>query len=425
MRSTLIAFSLAALLLSPAGGQDRAIAAPSQADVAAAARFEAVLREALTSLARAGSYRVDVQSTWGAVDEPNGPKGGGRYRLVRQGDKYRVEAQSQQAASPDLICASDGTNVTTYFPARKLYSQHAANSPQAGLEFNKMLALTLQGSALDILLQRDVAGFVRGQSSGLKDRGETLLDGRKTHCFEVVWAGAKVELWFAAEGDPLLVQFTRTSSVPTAAGQQHTMVCTAKFQWQLGERPPQGAFALTIPSAAQRVNEIYEALAGESGATPLDRPLPKLSLATLEGNDVELAAAADTKATVLIFWATWCAESVEDFPAIHRFVTAYKDRGISFYAVNVGEPPGEVRRFTAKHSLVSTVLLDPRSSASSALRISQLPAVAIIAPDNTVRAILHGTAKELQGELAAQLEALLTGRASTARRTNDEVGQAK
>src|SRR5262245_7364308 len=425
MRSTVVALSVAALVFSSATGQDRAILAHSQADAAASARFEAVLRDALTALARAGSFRGDVQSTWGAIDQADGPRGGGRYRLIRQGEKYRVEARSQEGTSPELICVNDGANVATYFPARKLYSEHAAESPQAGLEFNKMLALSLQGSALDILLQRDVAGFVRGQVSGLKDRGETLLDGHKTHCFELIWAGAKVELWFAAEGDPLLLQFTRTTSVPTAAGQQHVMGCTARFQWRLGESPPPGAFALAIPADAQRVNEIYQALSGESAATPVGNPLPKLRLATLDGNDVELVAVADKKATVLIFWATWCAESVEDFPAVHRFVTAYKDRGVAFYAINVGEPPGEVRRFTAKHPLVSTVLLDPRATASSALRISQLPAVAIMAPDNTVRAVLHGTAKELQAELAGQLEELLSGRANTARRNNDGVGQAK
>ena len=174
------------------------------------------------------------------------------------------------------------------------------------------------------------------------------------------------------------------------------------------------------------MSEIYDALSGEAASMQLGKPLPKLRLSKLDGSDVELTAAADKKATVLIFWATWCATTVEDLPELHKFVTAYKDRGITFYAVNVGQQPGEVRRFTAKHPLVSTVLLDPRASASSALRINDLPAVAVIAPDNTVRAILHGTAKEMQGELAAQLEELLSGRASsTARRAGETTPHAK
>ena len=290
-----------------------------------------------------------------------------------------------------------------------------------------MLALSLQGSALDILLQKDVAHFVHAQASGLKDHGETTLDGKKARHFELVWSGAKVELWFAAEGSPLLLQFRRTASVPTAAGQTYEMVCTAKYQWRLGDKPAAETFVLALPTDARRVNEIYRELSGEETATRLGQPLPKLSLSSARRQRRGAAAAApDKKATVLIFWATWCAASVEDMPAVHQFVTAYKDRGVTFYAVNVGEQPGAVRRFTAKHPLVSSVLLDPHSKATSALRVSELPAVAIIAPDNTVRAILHGTAKELQGELAAQLDGMLTGTtSSTARRPAESRPQLK
>lgn len=409
---------LTAVCTASAIAQERAIQAQPRID-AATAHFDAVLRQALGALVQAKSYAVDVESNWNAAADPHGPQGGSRYRMTWQEGRYRVEVQSLAAQAPDLICVHDGAQVTTYYPARKFYSQHAADSPHATLEANKMLALSLQGSALDILLQRDVTHFVHAQATGLKDLGETALAGKKAHRFELLWGGAKVELFFAAEGDPLLLQFTRTTSVPIGTNQHYEMVCTAKFQWRLGEKPREGDFALALPSDAHRVNEIYDALAGDEAATQLGKPLPKLSLAKLDGSDVQLEAATDKKATVLIFWATWCAASVEDLPAVHKFVADYKDRGVAFYAVNVGEQPGEVRRFTAKHPLVSAVLLDPRGSASAALRINELPAVAIVAPDNTVRAILHGSSKQLQGELAAQLEGLLTGASTTARRPGE------
>jgi len=425
MRSILLAILLVGFVAAAAAGQEHAIVAQPKMD-AATAHFDAMLKQALGTLARAGRYAVEVESKWGAAGEANGPQGGSHYRLVAEKNKYRVEVQSKGAATPDLVCVNDGERVTTLFAARKLYSQHAADSPQALLEANKMLALSLQGSALDLLLQRDVVHAVHAQASGVKDRGETLLDGHRTHCFELTWAAAKVELWFAAEGDPLLVQFTRTTSVPTGDNQHYQMVCTAKFQWRLAQTPAPGTFALAIPQGAHRVNEIYDALSGDAAATLIGKPLPKLRLAKLDGSDVDLAAAADKKATVLIFWATWCAASVEDLPAVHKFVAAYKDRGVAFYAINVGEQPGTVRRFMSKHPLVSTVLLDPRASASSALRMTELPAIAVLAPDNSIRAILHGTANELQGDLAAQLEGLLSSSASsTARRPGEAAPKAK
>ena len=103
------------------------------------------------------------------------------------------------------------------------------------------------------------------------------------------------------------VQVVRTTSVPTGMNEVFEMVCTAKFQWRLGEQSRNDAFALALPRDAERVNEIYDALAGHEAASQVGKPLPKLSLAKLDGSDVQLEAAADKKATVLIFWATWCA----------------------------------------------------------------------------------------------------------------------
>jgi len=429
MRRVLFSLSLLAALASPAIAQRQAVVAQpaaSQPKVdASAARFGAVLHQALSALAQAGSYSLDVESQWGAVDDPQGPHGGSRYRLIWQGGKYRVEVQSPAAESPELVCVNDGSHVTTLFPARGLYSRHATASPQVSLEANKMLNLSLQGSAIDILLQTDVAGTVGKQVSDLRDHGQTTLDGRRAQHFELLWAGANVQLWFAAEGAPLLLQFTRTTCVPTSENESYVQTCTAKFQWKLGTQPAADAFRVSLPKDARQVNEIYAALAGDEAAAHIGQPLPKLTLSKLDGSEVELAADPDKKATVLILWATWCASSIEDLPAVSELVKAYKDRGIAFYAINVGEQPGEVRRFTAKSPLASTVLLDPRSRSSAALRIIELPAVVIVAPDNTVRSILHGAVKKLPGEIAGQLDALLNSSAKTARRPGETTGRQK
>jgi thiol-disulfide isomerase/thioredoxin len=423
MRRILASIVLVTALVGPAAAQQVAVVA--RRPDPATAQFDATLGRALTMLSQAGGYTVDVDSKWNSAGADHGQHGS-HYRLVWQGSKYRVEVQSHATQSPDLICVNDGANVTTLFPARNLYSQHPVDSREATLEGNTMLAMSLQGSALDILLQRDVAHFVHAQATGIKDHGETMLGGRKARQFELVWGGAKVELWFAADGDGLPLQFTRTVSVPTGGNQNYTMVCTANFQWRVGAKVAADAFAVNLPTGVRRVNEIYDALAGDEAATRVNKPLPKLQLAKLDGSDVELAAAPDKKATVLIFWATWCAASVEDLPAMHKFVSDYKDRGVEFYAVNVGEQPGAVRRFTTKHPLVSTVLLDPRGKASGELRIAELPAVAIVAPDNTVRAILHGTSKELTDALSSQLNELVAASpGSTARRPDGAPGRAK
>jgi peroxiredoxin len=418
MKRTLLALALLAGLASSAQAQRIVAQSKTQAD---AARFAAVLQKALGALATAPSYALDVESQWGAPADPQAPSGKSRYRLIAAEGKYRVEVVSENATSPNLIAVNDGENVTTWFPARTLYSQHAVGSPQASIDSNTMLSMSLQGSAIDIMLQPDVAGFVQTQATEVKDRGETLLGDVRTRHFEVFWGGAKVELHFAAEGQPLLLQFTRTTCVPTAENENYEQVCTARFAWKLNAKPAADAFAIALPKEARRVNEIYDALSGEEPTARIGKPLPKVTLTKLDGSSVELKASADKRATVLIFWATWNAASLEDLASTSQFVKAYQAKGVEFCAVNVGEQPGPVRRFTTKHPLTSTLLLDPHGKASSALRVTELPAIVIAAPDNSVRSVLHGSAKVLQGELVEELETLLSSDpAKTARRPGEE-----
>lgn len=427
LRRTLGVLCIAAAGLGPleSRAQQPGVIAAAQAP-SAARQFEEVLRAALEALRRAGSYRVEVDSQWQAADGRHGPPGGGHYRLDWQGGKYRIEVRSQEAEQPQLIGVCDGRELLTYYPARQLYSRHPIDSPHADLSANTMLALSLQGSALDILLHKDVTGFVRSQAEGVQDRGRVLLGQQPARHFQLLWHGARVDLYFAAEGVPLLLKFVHTTHVPTAAGETYEQVSTARFQWQLGVVPPSDWLHVALPATARQVREIYAALAGEEAQGQVGANLPKLTLWKLDGQEFPLAADADRKATVLIFWAIWCAQSVDDLPAVSRLVAAYQSRGVAFYAINVGDPPGEVRRFLSRSPLVSTVLLDPRGQSSSALRLAQLPAVVIVRPDNTVRAILHGSARQLQEGLTSNLDALLAERPdSTAQRPAAAVGQPK
>jgi thiol-disulfide isomerase/thioredoxin len=404
------------LVAREGAAQQRGIVARAEAPLAAQ-RFEEVLRTALEALKRAGSYSVEVDSQWQAADGRHGPPGGGHYRLQWHQGKYRVEVRSQQAEGAELVAVCDGRHVLTYFPARQLFSRHPVDSPQADLAANTMLAQSLQGSALDILLRSDVAGFVRSQAEGVQDRGRVLVGQQPAQHFQLLWQGARVDLYFAAEGVPLLLQFVRTIQVPTAAKETYEQVATARFRWQLGVVPSGDWLEVPLPPTAREVREIYAALAGEEAQGHVGTTLPKLVLWRLDGQETELAAAADHQATVLIFWAIWCAESVDNLPAVSQLVAAYQRRGVRFYAINVGDPPGEVRRFLSRSPLVSTVLLDPRGQSSSALRLPRLPAVAIVRPDNTLRAICHGSPQQLQADLTAHLEALLAEQpANTAQR---------
>ncbi len=384
-----------------------------------AAKFAEVIGGALQFLGKADTYVLSVESKWKATGDAAGQAGESHYRLSSQGKKHRIDVQSVGAKSPQLIAVNDGKNMTTLLAAQGLYSQHPVDSAKASLESNQLLAQSLAGSAIDILLQPNVGEYVQTQATDLRYHGLRTLSGKSCHCFELTWAGANVELWLAAEGDPLLVQFVRTTSVPTGDDECYEMVHTANFTWQLNAKLPEGTFAVALPKDARRVSDIYDALSGDDPSVNLGKPLPKLELSQLDGRTIDVRTPADKRAMVLIFWATWCAPSVEEMPAVSQFVKTGKSQGVAFYAINVGEAPGDVRRFTAESPLASAVVVDPKGEASSALRINELPAAVVVGSDNTVRAIITGSAKEVQEGVAKALQTLASESPKTARRPGE------
>src|SRR4051812_7820701 len=98
--------------------QEHAIRSQPKLD-ASAAHFDATLNKALSALKQAGSFALDVESTWTTAGQSQG-HAGSHTRLLSSGGRYRVEVQSTSATVPDLICANEGKSVTTYYPARKL-----------------------------------------------------------------------------------------------------------------------------------------------------------------------------------------------------------------------------------------------------------------------------------------------------------------
>jgi thiol-disulfide isomerase/thioredoxin len=425
MYRLILSLALVGLIAAPATAQIVATpknqsaataAAPPKTSVSAdAAKLAEVIGGALQFLGQAENYTLRVESRWKATGDAPGQEGQSNYRLIARGSRHRIEVQSAAAEAPQLVCVNDGQDVTTLLTAQGLYSKHAVDSPQARLESNQLLAQSLAGSAIDILLQPNVGQYVQSQASGIKYHGLAEIGRQKCHHFGLAWAGADVELWLAAEGDPLLVQFVRTACVPTSDNECYEMVHTARFQWQLNTKLAGDTFTVALPKDARRVSDIYDALSGEDPTARIGKPLPQIQLSQLDGSTLDLAVPPGKRGLVLIFWATWCTPSVEDMPAVSQFVKAGAEQGFAFYAVNVGEEPGAVRRFTAKSPLTSAIALDPKAHASSALRVTELPAAVVVGPDNTVRAIVTGSAKNVQTEVAKHLAAMLAEPAATPR----------
>ncbi|MDE2604955.1 MAG: TlpA family protein disulfide reductase [Burkholderiales bacterium] len=109
-----------------------------------------------------------------------------------------------------------------------------------------------------------------------------------------------------------------------------------------------------------------------SALAPPPAALPDLTLTSLDGQPVRLAALAG-KPVVLNLWATWCPPCRREMPVLQQAQQRRTD--VQFVFANQGEGPAQVSRFLAASRLdLRNVLLDARGEAGARLGLHALPA---------------------------------------------------
>ena len=100
-------------------------------------------------------------------------------------------------------------------------------------------------------------------------------------------------------------------------------------------------------------------------------PLPPLTLSSLQGQPVSLAAFAG-KPTVVNLWATWCPPCQREMPVLQQAQAANPEVNIVF--VNQGEESPTIAAFLERHHLaLRNVLVDPQRRTGAALGHRALP----------------------------------------------------
>lgn len=100
----------------------------------------------------------------------------------------------------------------------------------------------------------------------------------------------------------------------------------------------------------------------------------RMNLASLRGKPV-----------VLDFWATWCGPCAVQAPIFDRVARRYRDKGVTFIGVNVGEDAEIASAYAKRKNLSYLIAVDGDGlDASSAFGVTTLPTVVVIDKDGKV-----------------------------------------
>ena len=144
-------------------------------------------------------------------------------------------------------------------------------------------------------------------------------------------------------------------------------------------------------------------ICGMARAVSLGEKAPELTLGTVVSGSV--AAPGSRHATLLEFWATWCAPCREAIPHLNALADQFKNRPIEFLSLT-DEAEDKVREFLKTHPIKGVVALDPNDAIERRYDIRGVPTIVLITASGKVAAITD----EALRITPAVIEELLEGR---------------
>ena len=397
------------LLVGPISAQEKQpvphVATPAEK------KFEELVHKGDEHLARIAPYEVAIESVHAIEGREPSKHGKNRFHLIvdKGRTRFRIEAKIGDDATPSLIVVSDGKAVRHAYMPKKLYSQRDAEKPLDELLADAMTAHALEGTGIDFLLREDLRHHVLANTVRVDDRGAAQLDGKATHHFQIdLVSRKKIDVWFSTDANPLLRRMTTTQVISLGEKKSFTSVTTTNYRWNHLPTNAEESFKLA-DTDAKRVTSIFDALAKGDPTELIGKQAPTLKLRGLDGKEVGLNEHKGKQPLVLYLWATWAATSAADRPAIAEMVNGYREKGVLFLSINVGEKEDRVRAFLEKTGRKSTVLIDPTATILDAYHLSSLSAAIVIGRDGTVRDILSGSGAPYRERLSRALDAVLKG----------------
>jgi thiol-disulfide isomerase/thioredoxin len=113
-------------------------------------------------------------------------------------------------------------------------------------------------------------------------------------------------------------------------------------------------------------------------------PTPLLTLSDARGTPHTLTAYRG-QVVLVNFWATWCEPCREEMPALQALQNTLGKERLVVLAVNYGESPEKIHKFTHNMPLDFPILLDKHTDIVRAWQVRVLPTSFVLGPDGKIR----------------------------------------
>jgi thiol-disulfide isomerase/thioredoxin len=332
-----------------------------------------------------------------------------------------------------MTLVTDGKQMTQYVPTINRYT---VNEAPAKLEdFGGSGGVGMMGVS-GAYLSDNGEQFYKALMEGVTSSeyiGEEDVDGVRCHRCRFVQEDFNWDIWVDAGEQPLVRKIVPDMSKQFA--QAEGLLAGAKMEyvvsfkdWNIQPKFTDVDFAFTPPAEAEKVDSLFEGLAGgeDEGPHPLlGEAAPAFNTVSLEDKPIDLSTHVGKDVILLDFWATWCGPCVQAMPEVDKVAEKFADRGLVFYAVNVSEDVETIKEFLKTSEIDVPVAMDADGKITESYGVSGIPQTVLIGKDGRVQVVHVGFSDGLADQLSQQVEDLLAGKdlATAALKEAEDAGQ--
>jgi peroxiredoxin len=314
-----------------------------------------------------------------------------------------------------LTVVCDGEQLTQYLPMMQRYVVKPAPA-----DFNEMTdigapsSLTILGMSGGVI---PTSGdeFFKGMMDGVTKSeylGQEKIGDVPCHHCRFVQEEFDWDIWIEVGARPVPHKIVPdlAKQLPSVGNEKIKLsYVVSASEWNVSPKFTDADFKFTPPPGAEQGETLFE-MPVEPPHPLLGQPAPAFTTTDVEGKPIDLKNALGKKVVLLDFWATWCGPCIQALPEIDLVAKKYADKGLVFYAVNVGEDAATIKEFLSQAKLEAPVAMSVDGNISKMYNVEGIPQTVLIGKDGKVQVVHVGFSSQLGKTLAKQIDDLLAGK---------------